>query len=141
AWRGPPAAALLWAAASGPASGPDAPGGDRLDDHLPVEATVLDEDAARLPPRDHRPRDVEAGDVALQRGRVVVGLERGFIDPHARPPEEIDIGMIAGEEEEALGGELVPPTRALHENAVGEDLQDPGLEAGGHRALLDPVLD
>ena len=57
------------------------------------------------------------------------------------PPQEIEIGQVAGQEEDAFRGENLARTVPFDHHFPRADLDDQGLEARRDGAFLDAVLD
>ncbi len=100
-------------------------------DELAVEAAVFDEDLVGAFAGDDDSREVDAGDVALERGGVADGAAGvGFVEADAEALDEAEVGVVAGQgEDEVVGqGELAFGGGEGH--GVFGDAGDVGVEVG-----------
>ena len=84
-----------------------------LGDECAVEAAVLDEDFVGALAGDDDAGEIDAGNVALERGGIadraaVVGL----VELDAEPLDEVEVGMVAGEREDEVVGQRDADPRA-----------------------------
>src|ERR1700730_7821628 len=77
---------------------------ERSDDLLAVKAAVFDKNFAGVDSTDDHAGEVQTGNIALERARVESGFIRLRIKLHAKLPQEIEIGMVAGESEDVHRG-------------------------------------
>src|SRR5260370_31970028 len=80
-----------------------------LDDLLPVEAPVFDENFAGVPPADDHSREMDARHIALQRIRIQRRFAAVRIELHTQVFNERAIGMVAGQREHAPPGQSLFP--------------------------------
>src|SRR6266852_9416117 len=76
-----------------------------LNDLLPVEAPVFDENFAGVPPADDHSREMDARHIALQRIRIQRRFAAFRIKLHAQALDEREIGVVAGQREHASRGQ------------------------------------
>ena len=74
----------------------------------------------------------------------VTGSCRGTLfegDLNPGPAQEVQIGQVAGEEEDTVGRQRLAHAVPLDDHVARADLDYPGLEPGRYGAFLDAVLD
>src|SRR5262245_51174714 len=96
-----------------------APLRDDADDPLAVEPAVLDEDVRRVPAANGAAGQKNAGHVGLERLPVVLGRHRLAMQPDAGTAIEIAIGVIARQQEDAVGWNLLFRSVALDNDLRG----------------------
>src|SRR5580704_3340223 len=76
---------------------------ERLDDLLPVETPVLDEDLAGMPAANDHARQIDARNIALQRVGIESRLPRFGVKPNAKALDEFEVRVISRQCEHLLG--------------------------------------
>src|SRR5271154_3624148 len=74
-----------------------------LDDLLPVETPVLNEDLACMPAANHDARQMNARNIALQRVGIESRLPRFGVKPNAKALDEFEVRVISRQCEHLLG--------------------------------------
>src|SRR3984893_7059448 len=65
------------------------------DDLTAVKAAIFDENLRRIFPADHHSRQVDSGDVALERVGIAVRPSRVAVGSNPLPFDELEIGVVA----------------------------------------------
>src|SRR5216683_3415480 len=112
----------------------------RLDDLLPVEAPVFDENLAGVPPANDHARQMDSRHIALKRVRIQRRLAAFRIEPHTQTFYEREIGVVAGQREHASRRQFLLTGSIFDHDFLARDLLDARLEQRFHLAGLDPVL-
>src|SRR5580700_3813790 len=86
--------------------------GKRGDDLLAVKAAIFDENFAGVDPADDHAGEIQTGNIALERLRIESGFIGLRIELHAELAQEIEIGMVAGENKDLHGGQESGSARA-----------------------------
>src|ERR1041384_3267580 len=112
------------------------------EDLLAVVPPVLDEDLGDALRRRGAPRHVHAGHAGLQRVGIERGASRFRFELDAGRPEQLEVGVIAGEEVDPVGREAGGFTAwTAHHDGVRLDALHRGAPARGDLPRLDPVLE
>src|SRR5437588_697923 len=111
-----------------------------LNDLLPVEAPVFDENLASMPPADDHARQMDPWHIALERIRIQRRLATFRIESHTQAFHEREIGMVAGQREHVSRGQSLLTGSIFDKHFVLRDLLHVRLEQRSNLAGLDPVL-
>src|SRR5262249_2832517 len=79
---------------------------DDLDDLLAMEPAVLDEDRPRIDSGNRASRDEDPRHVGLER-LAIVDRRRALVQPHAGAADQVDVGSVAGQQVDGVGGDLL----------------------------------
>src|SRR6266849_2002278 len=113
---------------------------ESLNDLLPVETPVFDEDLAGMPSADDHTRQMDSRHVALKCVRIQSRLAAFRIKAHTQAFDERKIGMVAGQSEHASRRQSLLAGSILNHDLFFRDLFHARLEQRFHLAGLDPVL-
>ena len=111
-------------------------------DELAVEAPVLDKDFVGALAGDDYTGEIDAGDVAFERGRITdrTTIVR-LVQRNAEVFDEVEIGMVTGESEDKLIRDGYNTIGRGQGYIVFGDIGDGTIEIGFDLAVFDSVVD